>query len=357
MEEIITAPVIADGFEGLPDVFRRSGIPLRKLMIVGDTNTVPLFAREVGGLLRDVFREVHSYSFQAGEEHKNLSSIEELIGVLTALHYDRTDCIAALGGGVVGDMAGFTAAIYLRGIRFVQLPTSLLAQIDSSIGGKTGVDFRNYKNMIGAFHLPVFVYTSPSVLGTLPDDQFSSGMGEVIKSALLADAGFYGWLKENAFAVAARRKDVVLEMIRRTAAIKTGIVSRDPTEQGERALLNLGHTVGHAIEKAKNFEMLHGHCVALGLKAAAAISRRRGLIRPEEEKDIGDTCRAFGLPESVSLPDREEILRITKSDKKMSGGQIRFILLEKIGKAVVTDDVTDEELLYGIDAVREGGGR
>ena len=344
-------PYIYDSFRELPETIKKSGIPLNRAMLVGDSNTLPLYGLTVSGLLGSVFREVHSYAFPAGEEYKNLGSVEKLLSVLMEYRYDRSGVIFALGGGVTGDMAGFAAAVYLRGIRVVQLPTTLLAQVDSSIGGKTGVDFKGYKNMVGAFHLPVFVYTNPSVLKTLDENQFSAGMGEVIKSALIADGELFEWLKKNRDSVTGRDEHDLLYMIRKTARIKTEIVKRDPKDTGERALLNLGHTIGHAIEKYRNFTMLHGHCVGAGLMAAARISANRGLLTDGEEADIRETLRSYDVPVCVPGLDAEEILRISKSDKKMDAGQIRFILPDGIGHAVIADDVTDAELNEGIRSI------
>ena len=338
----------SNSFELLKDAYEASSIRGKRVCIVGDTNTCPLYADAVMSVCKKCFSQVDIFSFPAGEEHKNLMSIETLYEFLLEHHYDRTDSLLALGGGVVGDMTGFAAATYLRGIKYVQVPTTLLAQVDSSMGGKTGVDFKGYKNMVGAFHMPEFVYTNPTVLSTLSDEQFASGMGEVLKSALLADEDFFGWLLGNMYEIGERDPETVLEMVKTTAGIKEAIVRRDPTEKGERALLNLGHTIGHAIEKYKNFELLHGMCVGLGLIAAASISHERGLIGTEELYEIRDVCFAFGLPIFADGIDDNEILRLTKSDKKMAGGQIRFILLKEIGKAFIATDVTDEELLAGI---------
>jgi len=338
----------SNSFEGLKDAFSELSTMPGKVCVVGDTNTSPLYANSIIEVLNGIFENVDNFSFRAGEENKNLGSIEELYRFLLERHYDRHDCLLALGGGVVGDMTGFAAATYLRGISFVQVPTTLLAQVDSSIGGKTGVDFMGYKNMVGAFHLPEFVYTNPTTLKTLPEDEFASGMGEVLKSALLADSEFFEWLLDNMDGITEKDDDVILEMVRRTASIKVDIVERDPKEKGERALLNFGHTIGHAIEKYKNFTMPHGKCVALGCIAAAAISEKRGWLEPEELFEIRDVCTMFDLPMFVDGIDAQEILRITKSDKKMSGGHIRFILLKEIGKAVIAEDVTDEEILDGI---------
>ncbi len=341
---------IEDSFAGLPRYLLECGLPLHRAMVVGDTNTLPLYGEEVKDLLRPLFREVRSYAFPAGEKNKTLSSVEELIGVLIACGYDRGDCIFALGGGVTGDMAGFAAAIFLRGIAVVQLPTTLLAQVDSGIGGKTGVDYRGFKNMIGAFHMPVFTYSNVSTLKTLPAEQFSAGMGEVIKSALIADADLLRFLRDNAGGIMGMEPSALMEMIRRTSGIKADIVGRDPGDRGERALLNLGHTVGHAIEKYGNFRMLHGHCVGAGLTAAARISADRGLLTESEVSEIRDTLDLYGVTATVPGLDTGAVLRYTKSDKKMSEGQIRFILIDGIGRAAVFDDVSDEELIGGIRA-------
>lgn len=341
-------PVIRTNYLDLSGELAALSIPKHRVCIVGDSNTMPLYGDAVTEECEKVFSEVHTFIWPAGEEQKNLDSIRELLKYLLEQHFDRKDCLIALGGGVTGDMTGFAAAVYLRGIPIIQLPTTLLAQIDSSIGGKTGVDFYGYKNMVGAFHMPSLVYSNISVLKTLPKDQFVSGMGEVIKSALLGDREFYDWLKEHTAEIEKMDPETIRFMVERTAGIKVQIVERDPEEHGERALLNLGHTIGHAVEKFKNFELQHGVCVGLGLVAAAYMSMKRGMITEADLDSIRTVCTAFGLPVTTDGLNPEEILRITKSDKKMSNGQIRFILLESIGKAVIADDVTDEEILDGI---------
>ena len=335
-------------FDRLNEAYENSNIRSKRVCIVGDTNTAPLYAEAVKKILSRRFDEVYTFDFKAGEEYKNLSSIEELYAFLLEHHFDRHDSLLALGGGVVGDMTGFAAATYKRGISFVQVPTTLLAMVDSSIGGKTGVDFMGYKNMVGAFHMPEFVYENPSVLRTLDDDQFASGMGEVLKSALLGDEEFFEWILDNMDGIIDHEPDTILEMVRRTANIKLSIVERDPTEKGERALLNLGHTIGHAIEKYMNFSMSHGKCVSLGCIAAAAISEKRGFLGTDELFEIRDMCVAFDLPMFADGINNDEILRITKEDKKMAAGKIRFILLDRIGHAFICDDLTDEDLLAGI---------
>ncbi|MEE8826561.1 MAG: 3-dehydroquinate synthase [Eubacteriales bacterium] len=342
------APVISRSFADLGDALTALPFERNRICVVGDSHTMPLYGKAVMEAAGKCFKTVEQYTFPAGEEYKTLDSIRELLRFLIEHHFDRHDCLLALGGGVTGDMTGFAAAIYLRGIPVIQLPTTLLAQIDSSIGGKTGVDFDGFKNMVGAFHMPALVYTNSSALKTLPADQFVSGMGEVIKSALLGDAELYVWLKDHADEVNAGNEAALEFMIRRTAAIKVGIVRRDPEEHGERALLNFGHTIGHAVEKYLAFRMQHGCCVALGLIAASKISADRGLITEEELHDIEKTCDLYGLPLKADGIDAQEVLHFTKSDKKMKNGQIRFVLLKRPGEAFYTDDVTDEEILNGI---------
>ena len=257
----------------------------------------------------------------------------------------------ALGGGVVGDITGYAAATFLRGIDFIQIPTTLLSQTDSSIGGKTGVDFDGYKNMVGAFKMPKLVYMNLETLNTLDDRQFFSGFAEVMKHGLIKDAEFYTWLIENMYEICERDLDILEEMIVRSCSIKKAVVEKDPTEQGERALLNYGHTIGHAIEKFKNFELSHGECVALGAVAAAYISWKKDILSMDEYYEIRDMFVPFNLPITADQLDAEEILRLTKSDKKSQNGTIKFILLKKIGKAIIDDTVTDEEILAAIKEI------
>ncbi|WP_320991836.1 3-dehydroquinate synthase family protein, partial [Hungatella sp.] len=240
---------------------------------------------------------------------------------------------------------------YLRGISFIQVPTTLLSQVDSSIGGKTGVDFDAYKNMVGAFHMPKLVYTNISTLKTLTDEQFSSGMGEIIKHGLIKDAAYYEWLGEHGEAIGRRDLSVCEEMVLVSNRIKRDVVEMDPTEQGERALLNYGHTLGHAIEKLADFKLMHGHCVGLGCIAAMGISAARGTMAEEELLRLKEMMERFGMPLTVSGLSADEIIETTKSDKKMDSGTIRFILLEKAGKAYIDKTVTDDEMNAGLSRI------
>ena len=259
--------------------------------------------------------------------------------------------MVALGGGVTGDLSGFGAAAYLRGIDFIQIPTTLLAQVDSSVGGKTGVDFRQFKNMVGAFHQPRLVYMNMATLQSLPEREFGCGMGEILKTGLICDKDFFDFVCANYKIIRTMDPEMLAVMIRKCCAIKAGVVERDPKEQGERALLNLGHTIGHAVEKLMNFNLLHGQCVGIGLVAAAAISRERGLLTNGEYEQICHSLKLYGLPLYVEGLSPMDILAATKKDKKMEQGQIKFILMDGLGKSFIDKTVTDQELLVGIHAI------
>ncbi len=343
--------IFEENFEKLADAWNEYELSNGKVCIITDSNVEPLYAKQVKSELEKVCASCIVYTFPAGEESKNLDTVQNLYEFLIENHFERKDMLVALGGGVVGDLTGFAAATYLRGISFVQIPTTLLSQVDSSIGGKTGVDFAHYKNMVGAFYMPKLVYMNLSTLSTLPDRQFYAGMGEVLKSALIKDGMFYGWIINNLYEVYEKDPEVIRLMVYNCCNIKRLVVEKDWGETGERALLNFGHTIGHAIEKAKGFELLHGECVALGMVAASFIAYKRELLTFDEYYEIRDMFVPFNLPITIEDIDPQEIVRLTKSDKKMENGKIKFILLKKIGKAYIDTTVTDEELLLGINEI------
>ncbi len=338
--------VLESSFDKLGFEVSKLDVGKRKLCVVTDSNVAPLYLEQVRGQLTAHCQAVHSFVFQAGEARKNLDTVGRLYRHLILNHYDRNDFLVALGGGVVGDLCGFAAATYLRGIEFIQVPTTLLSQVDSSIGGKTGVDFDAYKNMVGAFHMPSLVYTNTETLLTLPEEQYASGMGEIIKHGLIKNRAYYDWIKAHALPICQKETDVCRVMISESDKIKKDVVERDPMENGERALLNFGHTLGHAIEKLTDFQLLHGHCVALGCVGAAYLSARRKEISMADVEGIIETFRLFGLPTNLSGFDLDpsSIVAATKNDKKMDSGAIRFILLHAIGEAFVDRSVTDAEI-------------
>lgn len=343
--------VFSTDFEDLTAELDALSMKERKVCVVTDSHVKSLYGEEIMSLLNGKCLKNVIFSFPAGEENKTLDTVKSIYTFLIEEKFDRKDLLIALGGGVTGDITGYTAATYLRGIDFVQIPTTLLAQADSSIGGKTGVDFDGYKNMVGAFYMPRLVYMNVSTLKTLEDRQFYSGFAEVMKHGLIKDSAFYEWLIENMYEICDREQETLLEMVQRSCMIKKLVVEKDPEEKDDRALLNFGHTIGHAIEKYKDFSLTHGECVALGAVAAAFISWKHEWLSMEEYYEIRDMFVPFYLPISIEDIDPAEILKLTKSDKKMENGQIKFILLKKVGKAVIDKNVSDEDILNALSEI------
>jgi 3-dehydroquinate synthase len=327
------------------------GLTDRKFMIITDSNVGNYFLNELKEVLIPVAKSVHTVTFTAGEVSKNLDTVSMCYEQLILAGFDRNDVLFALGGGVVGDLTGFVAATYLRGVRFIQIPTSLLSMVDSSIGGKTGVDFKAYKNMVGAFHQPKLVYMNLLTLNALPDREYYSGMSEIIKHGLIKDAAFYTWLKDNQEGICNKTYDILLEMILRSCMIKKAVVELDPKEQGERALLNFGHTIGHSVEKLMDLTLLHGECVCIGMAAAAFLSMNRGKITPLQYEEVKETIMFFHQPIRVKGLSAEEIYEVTKLDKKMDSDKIKFILLEDVGKSVIDPTVSRDEMLAAIHTI------
>ncbi len=340
-----------ENFSNLAQAIREEGLMDRKICIVTDSNVGPLYESAVEEALRKVSSDISVFTFEAGEKNKNLDTVSSLYQELIQNGLDRKSLLVALGGGVVGDLTGFGAATYLRGIDFIQIPTTLLAQVDSSVGGKTGVDFQQYKNMVGAFHQPRLVYMNLNTLTTLPAEQFACGMGEILKTGLICDGEFFRFVCREQESIKALDMKLIAAMVRRCCEIKAGVVERDPKEQGERALLNLGHTVGHAVEKLKNFTLLHGQCVGAGLVAAAYLSMKRGLLNEQEYQEICRGCADYDLPIHVDGLIPQDVLAATKKDKKMEQGHIKFILMDGIGKSFIDKTVTDAEMLSCIQEI------
>lgn len=324
----------------------------RKVCIVSDSTVAPLYLETVTGLFTEAGAAfTGSYVIPAGEASKNLDCVTQVYEYLIQNHFDRSDLLVALGGGVVGDLCGFTAATYLRGIRFIQIPTTLLSQVDSSVGGKTGVDFKAYKNMVGAFYMPILVYMNTAVLHSMSERDYLSGMGEVVKYGMIGDEAFFHYIEDHVQEVLARDDDTLEYITYISADSKRRVVEEDPKEKGIRALLNLGHTVGHAVEKLMNFQLLHGECVSIGCVMSARLSFMRGLITEEELNAVIALFDRLNLP--VAIPadlDPEAILATTKSDKKMNKGQIRFILMDHFCHSIVDSSVSEEEMLSAIKA-------
>ncbi len=322
-----------------------------KAAIITDTNVGPLYASRVQQSLEESGYTTSLHSFPAGEAHKNLATVEEIICEMVTEGHDRTSFVVALGGGVVGDMAGFIASIYYRGIPFVQIPTSVMAQVDSSVGGKTAVDIPCGKNLIGAFHQPRLVLIDPTTLTTLSPRLIREGMAEMVKHAAIRKPGMLHTLRELADEIdlgfTLSTIDRLPDIIAANIAIKARIVEEDEKETlGIRAFLNLGHTIGHGIEASLPYgELLHGEAVSLGLRAALHLSRLHAGLSAAEERDILDTLRALELP--LTLPagvDIDHALALTASDKKFQNGSIRFVLLKQLGYPILSKDITRQDL-------------
>lgn len=352
--KVIYPIMIEKDYKKLHEVLNSLELKERKVCIISDSNTQRYYESEVVEITKSYAKTVETHTIEAGENHKNLDTVNQIYQHLMESRFDRNDLLFALGGGVVGDLTGFVAATYLRGISFLQLPTTLLAMTDSSIGGKTGVDYLAYKNMIGAFHQPLAVYINISTLKTLPKRQYCSGFGEVIKYGLIKDGTFYQWLCE--------KKDLLLDldlesqeiMILKSCQYKQKIVEEDPKEIGERALLNFGHTLGHAIEKGLNFKYLHGECVSIGIVASIYISYIRGYVTKMELDQVKEVLQSFFLP--ISIPEEletDQLINDTKNDKKMESGKIKFILLKELGTAYIDKTVTDTEMVEAIYYIKQ----
>ena len=320
-------------------VYLRKNVPGEACAIISDSNVAPLFADRIKKSLTSAGFRPFLITIPAGEKSKTLKQAGAICDQMIAAGFDRQSFVVGLGGGVIGDISGFVAAIYHRGIPHVQIPTTLLAMVDSSIGGKTGVDTRNGKNLIGVFHRPSLVIDDLDVLKTLPRREFNQGFAEVIKHAIIADPKMFRILQ----AWKAGAAPALQRLIKRNIQIKSRIVVKDERDgTGQRALLNFGHTVGHAIERAGNYrKFLHGEAVSLGIVAACAISVKRAGLRPDQRAAIVDLLERFGLP--TRLPPnfpRKKILDAVKFDKKFEGGKVRFVVTPHIGTARITSGVT-----------------
>ena len=337
---ILIGPGLLDDGQALAEA-----VPARDVMVVTNEIVGPLYLdRLVRGLQG---RRVETVLLPDGERHKTLETAGRILDAMVAARMNRDACVVALGGGVVGDVAGFAAASYQRGVDFVQVPTTLLAQVDSSVGGKTGVNHPGGKNLIGAFHQPRAVVSDTETLRSLPVRELRAGLAEVIKYGLVADVAFLAWLEANVSALLALDSAAVAQAVRRCCEIKAAIVADDEREHGARALLNLGHTFGHAIEAAAGYgEWLHGEAVGVGMLMAADLSRRIGRLGGADVDRLRDLLHRAGLPASAPPIGAGRALELMAMDKKVLAGRIRLVLLARIGEGVVSGD-------YPVQALEE----
>lgn len=312
-------------------------VKARSLLIVTNETVGPLYTRVLKRALPD--RSIAEIVLPDGEQHKMLDTVAHIIDALVDARMNRDAAIVALGGGVIGDMAGFAAACYQRGIDYVQVPTTLLAQVDSSVGGKTGVNHPRAKNMIGAFHQPRCVIADIGTLQTLSDREYRAGIAEIVKYGLIYDRVFFEWLEVNADALRARDPAAVIHAVRRSCEIKAQVVAADEREQGLRAILNLGHTFGHAIETASGYgNWLHGEAVAAGMVMAADMSARLGWLSVADRERTNRLLTRFGLPIEPPRIGASHALQLMGMDKKVLEGRVRLVLLRELGRADVVGD-------------------
>lgn len=346
--------VFNDSFEDLEQALKEIGSLGNKICIVTDNTVDPLYGKLVEASLLKLGSRAIKYSFVPGEDSKSLKTIEEIYSKCLDNQFDRQSVIVALGGGIVGDVAGFVAASYMRGINFIQIPTTLLAQNDSSVGGKVGVNYKNHKNMIGAFYQPQLVYMNTSVLATLSKREFASGMSEVIKHGLIRDGAFYNYLLENVDLIKAIDHETISNMNHTSCSIKGDVVSQDEREGSIRKILNFGHTIGHAIESLSHFEYLHGEAVSLGIVAASYISKERNMLLDSEFLSILQMLELYNLPTRLKGIEAGDIYKQLFYDKKVSKDTLVFILLKGIGNCVEVNDITKEEILNSISFLQKG---
>ena len=334
--------LIGQGLLGERALFERY-VRARDVLVVTNTVVAPLYLEALANSLQP--RRVVTTVLPDGEPQKTLANVARILDVLVANRFGRDCAVVALGGGVAGDMAGFAAATYQRGVAFVQVPTTLLAQVDSSVGGKTGVNHPGGKNLIGAFHQPVAVVADTRTLSTLSPRELRAGLAEVVKYGLICDAGFFAWLEAHMDELLAADAAALAYVVRRSCEIKAEIVGRDEREQGDRALLNLGHTFGHAVESATGYaQWLHGEAIGAGLVMSASMSRESGYLTAAEQERVQRLIGRAGLPTHVSNVAPNVALEHMRMDKKVQSGRIRLVLMRGIGSAFVTADYGEPAL-------------
>ena len=323
-----------------------------KLCVVTDTNVAPLYLPALSASLRAAGFEAFVCVLPAGEQHKTIASIQHIYDTFLPAKIDRNTPLVSLGGGVVGDMTGFAAATILRGVPFVQIPTTLLSMVDASIGGKTGIDHPCGKNLIGAFHQPLGVLVDPGLLRTLPRRELSGGLAECIKHDIIRDAAGFGVLEADIERALQLDMDYLVNLLSHNIALKARIVEADPFEKAERATLNFGHTFGHAIETLSNYSYSHGESVALGMVAAARAAVELGILEAAALERIVKVIIRAGLPTGKLLLDVDAVVHAMAFDKKVSGNKIRFVLPDRIGHVVIREDLSPQLIHRAVDSLR-----
>lgn len=324
-------------------------------LLVTDTNVEPLYGERVKNLLEEAGLRAHVVSIPAGESSKSLAMADQVYTEAIEAGLDRKSPVIALGGGVVGDLAGFIAATYMRGVPFLQMPTSLLAQVDSSVGGKVAVNHRLGKNLIGAFYQPKGVFMDMTCLDTLPDRELYTGLGEIVKSGVIADAAFFSYLEEHAEAILHKAPKEMVHLVARSSEIKADVVGQDEKEAGLRRILNFGHTIAHAIEKETGYKRYnHGEAVAIGMLGAADISCQLGLARAEDMERLKKLIERLRLPTKAEGCTVDAMYQDISHDKKTIGGKVHWVLMNGIGSVTVRSDVPEHVVRSAMQHCIEG---
>ncbi len=322
--------------------------------LITDSNVHDCLGQDVETMLKGAGVAVDSFVIQAGEQSKNMDTVVALARSMVRSGFDRKSVVIALGGGVVGDIAGFLASIFMRGIPFIQVPTTLLAQVDSSVGGKTGVDLPEGKNLLGTFYQPAKVVADIATLVTLPRRELGNGLAEIVKYGMIRSPELFSLLEQRWWDVVNLEPELIADIVARSCSIKAEVVAEDEREGGLRRILNFGHTIGHAVEAVSEFRIAHGEAVAMGMVAVSYISMGRGLLSQEELERLKGLLRSLELPVFIPAefpPDR--LLELIRHDKKSIAGRVHFVLARTIGETVIVDDVTDEEIIKAVESTRE----
>lgn len=329
-----TYPVCIDtDFKGITKLLK-SKSNSNTVAIITDKNVDKYYFNELNEILTNSDFKVLKYAIEPGEQSKNIEVVKDIYSFLIENKFDRNSRIIALGGGVTGDIAGFVASTFLRGVDFIQIPTSLLAQVDSSVGGKVGIDFNGMKNIIGAFYHPKFVYINVNTLKTLPEREIKSGLAEVVKHGMIKDSELFEYVEHNVDKIYNSHEDIMKHITKINCIIKGSIVNEDEKENGIRAILNFGHTIGHAIESVYEFKLSHGECVSLGMIGAIRIAKEYKLVDEIFENKIVDSFKKFKLPTGLTTLDTDKVMEMIMYDKKIKNNDIYFILPKSIGEVV-----------------------
>ena len=340
-----------DTLESLPDIIEHIGVK-GVIAIISDTHVAPLYADTVENELAKTGLKTVRCIMPAGEQHKRLDRIEEFTGQFLEAGMDRSSLVVALGGGVVGDTAGFAAATFMRGIPFIQIPTTIVAQVDSSVGGKTAVNHPLGKNIMGAFHQPSAVLIDMTMLSSLPDRELRAGLAEVIKHGVIADEELFAHMESHVEAILNKDLSALVLPVRRSCEIKAAIVAEDELENGVRANLNYGHTFGHGIEAATNYKtFLHGEAIALGMCAAGALSLSLGLVDEAFVTRQRQCFDAYGLPDSWADMPVEDVMQAMKRDKKVRAGTMKFVVADRMGHVIHRTDISEDQARQALESL------